>query len=526
MHFPRFRRGRAYSSAVFVCAMAGVTWLASPPLAVRSATSANVDWPSFNNDVTSNRYASPNVINTANVGTLRTVCSVSLGAAQRFESGPIVVAGVMYVTTLDHTFALNAATCAALWTTAYTLPPNSGGSNHGAAYASGRVFRGFVDAHVAALNATTGAPLWNTNVRSSLPSGSTEYIVGAPIVAKNSVFIGTAGGENGQICHVVAIDQATGRVLWVTASIPSPNSTWKGATRMAGGATWSSMTFDPVAGKLYVPVGNPAPDFDIRQRAGSNLYTDAVLELDPSTGALDRAIQLDAQDDHDWDMAATPAIVTLAGGTKVALAAGKDGYLRSIDFGTFHQRWQTPVTTILNATAPITTSGTHFCPGKGGVFWNGPAYSPATGLAYVNAVDWCSTVDLSPTPQPYVPGQSWLGSSNSYGTPDATKSGWLYAVNATTGVKKWSYHAATPLVAAVTPTAGGLVFTADLAGNVFAFDAAKGTLLKTIPTGQPVGGGIVSYEVSGKQYVAVAAGMYSTVFGTKQVNPSIVVLGL
>ncbi len=453
---------------------------------------------------------------------LHVVCSATVGTPQPFESGPIVVGGVLYVTTSNQTFALNAATCKQLWVN--TNAASSGYPNRGAAYAGGLIFRGFPNGHVGALNATTGTSVWD---RSAIAAGSLEFITGAPIVWKSMVIIGTAGGENGQMCHVVALDQRTGNVLWSAQTVPNPGSTaaatWKGATHIAGGASWTSLTVDPQTGMLYVPVGNPGPDYDSRNRTGSNLYTNAVLEINPSTGAFVRAMQFVLQDNHDWDQAATPAVITLPSGTRIALVGGKDGYLRSIDVNTFAQHWSTAVTTISNATAPITTSGTHFCP-QGGVVWNGAAYAPTTALAYVNAVDSCSTVYLEAKPVSYVKGKSWLGSSNV--VVDAARSGWLSAIDATTGAARSTYHSSKPLVAGVTPTAGGLVFTADLSGNVLAFNATTGTLLRTVATNLPVGGGVISYQVAGTQYVAAAAGMYNYDFVTPKSTPTVVVLGL
>lgn len=197
-----------------------------------------------------------------------------------------------------------------------------------------------------------------------------------------------------------------------------------------------------------------------------------------------------------------PAVVKLADGAKLSLSAGKDGYLRSVNLATNAQRWQTPVMTISNATAPITVGGTHFCP-AGGLYGNGPGYSPLTGLVYVNTVDWCKTVKREAQPEPDVPGQPWLGSSDGEGVKDATRSGWVNAVNAATGAIVWQYHAALPMVAGITPTSGGLVFTADL----------------------PVGGGVISYAVNGTQYVAVAAGLSSGNFQTPTTGAAIVVFG-
>jgi len=499
---------------------------ASATQRVRPTAAVNVDWPAYNNDSTSDRYVSLDTINTSNVSGLHTICTLNLGQQLNFQNGPIVVGGVLYVTTSNQTVAVNATTCSLIWTNTHTISKTLARTNRGAAYADGMLFRGFGDGHVIAINATTGATVWDQKV---IASGSLEYISGAPVTWNTAVIVGTAGGESGQACHVFALDHSTGAVTWTQQTVPnvgSPNAkTWKGATHIAGGATWSSFTIDPSTGKLYVPVGNPGPDFDDRDRLGRNLYTVAVMEFDLSTGAFDRAMQFDAQDVHDWDQAATPAVVMLSNGIKTELVAGKDGYLRSVAVKTFEQAWQTPITTIKNAAAPISPTGTHYCP-EGAVYWNGAAYSPATGLAYVNSADRCVTIEREATPAPYVPGQPWLGSADGYGQRDPKVSGWLSAVNATTGAVAWTYHATLPLLAGVTPTAGGLVFTADLSGNVLAFNAASGALLATVSTGMPVGGGVISYAVNGVQYVAVAAGMASSSFGTGNPASAIVILGI
>jgi alcohol dehydrogenase (cytochrome c) len=488
--------------------------------------SGNVDWPAYNNDSMSDRYVSLDAINTSNVSGLHTICTLNLGRQLNFQSGPIVVDGVLYATTSNQTIAIDATTCAVLWTNTYALSQALARTNRGAAYANGLLFRGFGDGHVIAISAATGATVWNQDV---IASGSLEFITGAPATWNTSVIVGTAGGEGGQACHVLALDQSTGALVWMQQTVPNLGSTnaktWKGATHIAGGATWSSFTIDPTTGDLYVPVGNPGPDFDDRDRLGRDLYTVAVMEFNATTGAFLRSMQFDPQDVHDWDQAATPTVAMLANGSKIALVAGKDGYLRSVDAKSLAQLWQTPITTIENATAPIVPAGTHYCP-EGAVYWNGAAYSPATGLAYVNAADHCVTVELEATPAPYVPGKTWLGSADGYGRRDPTVSGWLSAVNATTGAVAWTYHATRPLISGVTPTAGGLVFTADLLGNVLAFNASSGALLAKVATGLPVGGGVISYAVAGTQYVAVSAGLASGNFGTGNPASAIVILGL
>lgn len=508
---------------VFVLVMSAVA-AGSPDVQRVSMLAGLVDWPSYNHDLTSQRYAGLNQITRSNVGRLHVICTAQLGGPNNFQSGPIVVGGVLFVTRSNQTIAMSASTCRTLWSNTYRTSIAS--QTRGVAYADGMVFRGFANGHVIAINATTGLMLWDTTV---VAAGSYEYIDAAPVVWNGMLFIGTADGDAAQICHMLALNEKSGRVLWSEQTVPDPGSvvavqTWQRAINISGGSMWTSFSIDPATGRLYVPVGNPQPDYDIRKRLGSNLFTNSILELNATNGALHRGIQLVPEDDHDWDQSTPPAIVTLRNGAKIALAAGKDGYLRAISLKTLTVAWKTPLTTILNATAPIVSTGTHYCP-SGAVYWNGPAYSPATGFAYVNAVDWCETVHLSASPQPYIHGHLWTGTSDHFGTRDTERSGWLSAVNATTGTVAWRYHSTLPLVAAVTPTSGGVLFTADLLGNILAFNAATGAVLASVGTALPVGGGIITYEASGRQYVAVAAGMTGN-FATPQANTAIVVLGI
>lgn len=510
----------------FGCAVALLSSTRSAAMQSPLTSGANVNWPGYNNASAADRYVAISQIDRSNVSGLHVLCSAGLGTQLSFQTGPIVINGVLYATTKNQTYAIDATTCATRWINTYTLPKSVSHNNRGAAYSDGRIYRGFADGHMIAIDASTGATIWNQSI---IGSGSLEFIAGAPVAFKTSIIAGTAGGDNGQPCHVVAMNAATGAIIWTVQTVPNigapGSSTWKGAARIAGGGTWSALTIDPATGQLFVPVGNPGPDYDVRKRIGSDVYTVSVLDLDAATGAMVGAVQTNPEDDHDWDQGAAPAIVTLSGGAKIALIAGKDGYLRSVNASSLQQNWQTAVTTITNATAPIVTGGTHFCP-AGGTYWNGPAYSPVTGLAYVNAADWCKTVKRTPSPAPYQAGQEWLGTTDGDGVKDAARAGWLSAVDASTGAVAWTYKSTLPLVAGVTPTAGGLVFDGDLSGNVLAFNSATGALLQTVSTGLPIGGGVISYEVAGKQYLAISAGLNSMNFGTPSTSSEIVILGL
>jgi alcohol dehydrogenase (cytochrome c) len=509
--------------------MRSVVLLASIVLVGCGPRSISTDWPLFNGDLRSTRFSALTEIGPKNVSSLRQICAYNLPETVTFESGLVAVQGTLYFTTYEYTYAMDAGTCALKWRARHpisTIP--AAAATRGVAYWNNRVFRGSYDGNVIAYDTASGQQSWSTQLTAP---DSGEFISAAPIAWNGMVFIGTAGGDSGSICHVAALDASTGRVLWsfpLVATGAAPGSdTWPNGTRLAGGSTWTSLTLDPDAGALYVPAGNPVPDFAGSYRPGTNLYTGSIVVLDAKTGALRTWYQLAPHDVHDWDVAATPALITTKQGSRRAMAAGKDGNLAAIDIGAGKILWKTPVSRMENVDAPLTVAGTHFCPGtRGGTLWNGPAFSPGEDLVYVNSVDWCATVKLDPQPK-FVPGRSFVGSSNGYGEMDPldTRSGWVTSIDAASGVIRWRYHAATPMLAALLTTASGLVITADLNGDVFAFSAGTGELLHRISTREPAGGGIIAYQHQGAERIALAAGFASGIYKTAG-HPVVLVLGL
>ncbi len=489
----------------------------------------SVDWPLYNGDLGSTRFSQLSEITPQNISSLRQVCSYHLPEAVTFESGLVEVQDTLYFTTYQYTYAIDAGNCALKWRARHpigTIP--AAAATRGVAFLNGHVFRGSYDGNVIAYDAATGHQSWITKLTAP---NSGEFISGAPIAWNGMIFIGTAGGDSGSICHVAALDANTGRVLWsfpLVATGPAPGSdTWPKGTQLAGGSTWTSLTLDPNASALYVPAGNPVPDFAGSYRPGANLYTGSVVVLDAKTGALRTWVQLAPHDVHDWDVAATPALITTKQGSRRAMAAGKDGNLDAIDVAAAKIVWKTPVSKMENVAAPLTVEGTHFCPGtRGGTLWNGPAYSPAANLVYVNSVDWCATVKLDPQPK-FEPGKSFVGSSNGYGFMDPldTRNGWVTAVDADSGLVRWRYRSTTPMLAAILATASGLVITADLNGDLLAFEAGTGKLLHRIVTHQPAGGGIIAYTDHGHERIAMAAGFASGIYKTTG-QPVVFVFGL
>jgi alcohol dehydrogenase (cytochrome c) len=485
--------------------------------------SAN-DWPMYARDLTSSRYSTLTEITPRNVTGLKQICSYALPENSTFESGLVEIGGTLYFTSPTTTYAIDAANCRLKWSQKHEMPGNPG-TVRGVAVEGTRLFRGFRDGTVIGYDIDNGPQLWSTKL--TAPDGRVAVIALAPLAWNGMVFIGTSGAEANCACFVTALDAASGKTLWTFNTVPAPgkpgSETWPADVTPGGGSMWTNLSLDASNGLLYVSTGNPGFDFADKYRSGTNLYTNSVLALDAKSGELRTYYQIVPHDYHDWDLTSAPVVIKTKGGKERVMVAGKDGFLTSLDPKAQKITWKTPVTTIENIEAPLTPEGTHFCPGTaGGVEWNGPAYSPATNLVYTNAVDRCSTVKDDPD---YDGKKNLLGSANAFGDKDPDGAGWVTAIDADSGTVKWKFKAATPMVAGIAVTAGGLVFTADMASEFLAFDAASGKVVHRINLGQPTGGGVITYSVAGKQRVAVATGMENRIMETHG-SPAVVVFGL
>jgi alcohol dehydrogenase (cytochrome c) len=522
---------------------------ASAPAAPPSPAAA--DWPSYNKTLTSERFANLNQINTKNVAKLKVLCTYDTWRLTAFETGLIMVEGALIGTTEFDIFSIDPSTCAENWRTheeypAYILP-----TNRGAAYLDGRLFRGTQDGRVLAHDFKTGKRLWETPIADPAKG---ESVPAAPIAWNGLVFIGNAGGDyKGGKGHLYALDAKTGKIVWQFFLVPktegdtvrgpegaSPldTSTWKNiqGAPISGGGTWTSTTLDPASGLLYVPVGNPAPDYDNGVRQGDNLFTGSVVVLDARTGAYKNHFQLTPRDWHDWDVSNPPALIKTMGGKRLMAVSPKDGHLYG--FADNKLLYRTPVTKIENAEEPFAVDkDVHFCPGAGGgEEWNSPAYDPPTNLIFTGDVDWCTTVKLqtreeieaAPLGQPWS-GERSLNPFNEMGKftrADGVWAGWLHATDADTGVWKWRLKSNYPITSGVTPTAGGLVFFGDMGGNFYALDTATGQKLWGQKIGGAIGGGVITYAVNGTQKVAVATGYVSPAFPAEIRRAKIAILGV
>jgi alcohol dehydrogenase (cytochrome c) len=265
--------------------------------------------------------------------------------------------------------------------------------------------------------------------------------------------------------------------------------------------------------EVYIPVGNPAPDFYDEARPGVNLYTSSVVALDVLTGKMKWYYQTVPHDVHDWDLPQVSPVfaITVSGKERNVLAAsGKDGLLRLIDRDTHDVLYSVPFVTRENVDVPL-GDAIRVCPGVlGGAEWSGPAYNPVTKTLFEPANDWCSIIQKDKEP-PKFDADFYLGGLPHFDPWDKAH-GRLTAFDASTGKERWRYNASKPMLAGVTATSGGLIFTGETSGDVIALDAESGNLLYRFPVGGPVAGGVITYEIRGKQYVAAVSGFMSKFF--------------
>lgn len=526
---------------------------ANTAAAARSVPPDDGLWPSYNKTLTSDRFSSLNEINRENAGQLKILCTYDTGQYTGFNSGLLMVDGALLFATEYDTFSIDPITCRENWRKHESYAPATPqGVNRGVAYLDGRVFRGTQDGRVLAYDFKSGERLWATAIADPKKS---ESAPAAPIAWNGLVFIGNAGGDfKGVKGRMYALDAATGRIVWEFYLVPKQpgdptrgpqgetpldTSSWKMAadSPISGGATWTSYTLDPQTGLLYVPGGNPAPDFDVMLRGGENLYANSVIVLDAKTGAYRAHFKLLPKDWHDWDVSSAPALVRTASGRRMMLVAPKDGHLYGFDLDTKERLYRVPVTAIENADVPFSADkSVHFCPGSiGGAEWNGPAYDPQNNLVMVGEVQWCTTVRVEPEKEvegaaKFTPwsGEDSINPFNMWGKADPVFqwAGWLYAVDADSGRWRWRAKTNYPVQSGVAPTAGGVVFFGDMGGNFYALDVDTGRKLWGGKIGGAVAGGVITFTTPKGQRVAAATGLTEVLWPTEITTAKVSIMGL
>jgi|TARA_B110000305_G_scaffold63884_1_gene71097 alcohol dehydrogenase (cytochrome c) len=474
-------------------------------------------------------------INVANVKNLAPAWIFQTEIVDSLETTPIVVDGVMYVTTsYNHVHALDAKTGEELWHYKQKLGPITtyccGPNNRGVAVSGDKVFMATLDAKMVALDAKTGRSIWETELADP-ELGYSETM--APSVVGNKVLIGTNGGEYGIRGFVKALDTETGKVLWTFHTIPE-NSVGEWATHDAtgrdmlrdikaekaalkklgdpyetlGGGVWQNPAVDLETNRIYFVVGNPSPDLDGSLRPGDNLYTDSLVAIDLDTGKYVCHFQYIAHDVWDLDAVSPPVITDINDGGKMVkgiLHGGKSGHIyahRADDCSLI--RYSEAMVPQENMWVLPTAAGARMLPGaNGGVEWSPLAIDPGLGLSYAINLHQPMTYHVESTPYPA--GKLWLGGAFKV-IPSEEQWGNVTAVDYHTGKIRWKVKTEQPMIGGILATAGGLVFAGEGNGQFKAYDSETGSVLWNFQAGAGVNAPPASYTVDGDQYIVVAAG--------------------
>jgi alcohol dehydrogenase (cytochrome c) len=487
------------------------------------------NWLSYNGDYTGRRYSGLRQIDRSNAEQLRAQWVFHVPQADDMEVTPVVVNGVMFVTAQNDAYALDARTGRMIWH--YSRPISEGliddasqHHNRGVGVWHSHIYLETDNAHLLCLDARSGHLLWDV----PYAEGNKNYgATSAPLVVKDLVLVGTSGGDDGVRGFLAAFDAQSGKPAWRFWTIPGPgepgSSSWPGKLYLhGGGTTWMPGTYDPELNTLYWGTSNPAPDFDGGPRPGDDLYTDCVLALDPDTGKLKWHFQFTPHDLYDYDATETPVLLDAeyqGAPRKLLVQANRNGFVYTLDRTDGKFLSAVPFVEKLNWAKgidaqgrPIRTGvqpspeGSLVCPGYAGATnWFSPAYNPETHMLYFLALEECGT--FLTKPDTFQEGRAFYATGVKRGA-GGIRQKTLMSYNVESGQFAWRY----PQVDAgwssggVMTTAGDLVFFGDTAQSFEAVDALTGKPLWHFQTGQGIHASPMSYELNGKQYVAIAAG--------------------
>lgn len=513
------------------------------------------NWLTYSGNYASTRHSPLDQIDRANVDELELKWVFQVDSPEKFETSPLVVDGIMYLTEPPNTvLALDAASGRAFWRYEHTPTSESrpccGRVNRGLAILGSTLFMATIDAKLVAIDAVTGQPVWQRSVAD--PSMGYAMTL-APLIVDDKVVVGVAGGEFGIRGFIAAYDAATAEEVWRFYTIPGPgepgHETWEGGgdAWMHGGASvWMTGSYDPELNLTYWGIGNPGPDWNPAQRPGDNLYSDSVVALDADTGELRWYFQFTPNDDYDYDSTQVPVLADIdieaISSGKLMLWANRNGYFYVLDRTNGEFILGNPFVRVNWASGldesgrPIETpqppgAVTYPCVG-GGTNWYSPSYSPRTELFYVSAWENCGHV-FRPVEAEYRPGQRFTGgrpTSPNPGAPglpglgagpinnwtDAVGNGAVLAIDPRTGEHRWRFAMTDVTTSGILTTATDLLFTGSREGHFHALDARNGELLWRTSLGGQIANGPMTYAVDGRQYVAVAAGHSFYVFALRE----------
>jgi len=485
------------------------------------------DWLTYAGNYQGWRHSPLKQITVENAGSMVNQWVYHVPNAKGLRTSPIVYKGVMYVTNANSVYALDGRSGRLIW---QFVDPGSKkqGVNRGAAILGDRVYFTTTDCYLTALNRQTGEVIFSRKFADADKGISSTS---APLIARDKVIVGSAGGDSGMRGFVAALSPETGEELWRTFTVPAKGErgaeSWGDYIEWGGGATWLSGTYDPELNTLYWTTGNPWPDFAGKPRQGDNLFTCSLLALDLDTGKWKWHFQFTPHDTHDWDAQSWPVLIDMefrGKMRKVVLHANRNGFFYVLDrtTGEFLRATKlidnvTWASGIDDKGRPVaipgkdpTPEGNWVCPSvKGATNWMGQTYHPGTGLLYVLTLEQCGMYNSSSkTPEPM----------KNFGGGGATEEGgqvFLRAIDPKTAKRVWEY----PMTGygrmwtGTVSTAGGVVFTGDDDGHLVALDAKTGSELWYFNMGELLTASPITYEADHKQYVAIASATAIFSFG-------------
>ncbi len=509
----------------------------------------DANWTTYHGNPASHHHSSLTQITPANAANLELKWTFQAQSLEKFEVTPLIVDGVMYITEAPNTvIALDAATGREFWIYEHKNPdvtyPCCGKVNRGLAIHGNTLFMGTLDGKLLAIDAVTGQLRWQKVVVDFKQGYALTH---APLIVKDKVLIGTAGGELGIRGFLAAYDVASGKEIWKFKTIPEPgepgNETWGGDSwKHGGGPIWLTGSYDPVLNLTYWGVGNPGPDWNAKVRPGDNLYTSSVIALDADTGKLKWHFQFTPHDEWDWDAVQTPVLVDrpFRGRMRpLMLWANRNGFFYVLDRKTGEFLQGTPFVKLDWATGlddkgrPMrvpgkvpSPQGTVIFPGvQGGTNWFAPSYSPKTDLFYLNVWDDYSGIFFSWN-QEFELGKWYSGGGIKAAVQSTRRDrlarrdpqsgyGAVRALNPSTGAKVWEYKMADVSDGGIVTTASNVLFSGNREGHFFALDATSGKLLWNLYLGGQTAASPVTYLVNGKQRVTIAVGHTLYTFGLR-----------
>ena len=468
-------------------------------------------WPTYHGDYSGQRHSRLTQITPDNVKQITLAWAFQTGQAQSIKATPILVSGVIYVTTPDNLWAVDARSGRQIWRYAY--PANDGFhiGHRGVAVHKDLVYLTTPDAHLLALDARNGDVKWNVTIADAKKG---YWSTNAPLVVRDHLIVGVSGDFDNLPGILKSFDPATGKLQWTFYSTPPPetaNSVSGGAT---GGQMWMTGTYDPDLNLVYVGTGNPTPVLNGPVRPGDNRWTCSIIAINPDTGALVWGFQASPHDTHDWDAAEVPVLVDADFGgarRKLLLQASRNGYYFVLD----RTNGKNLLTTTFAAAnwakgvdaegRPIpledkepARDGRLVAPDEsGGTNYRSPSFDPATGLLVVSASDAYGIYFFKAEHGKY----GWAGADYT-----VHQRGVLRALDYRTGTPRWQHDLSGGAGAAgVLTTAAGLTFTGDSANSAMALRTSDGSTLWHSGIGR-VGNSPITYELDGRQYVMFGGG--------------------